>query len=138
MKFTLTAIIALFFLFNYQQLKAQQQERMIRIAKIEVHPKYLEEYKAFLTEEIKVSLIKEPSVLTLYAMQEKNEPHKISILDVYANIEAYETHIKTPHFLKYKTGTLKMIKSLELLDMSPIVFEEKSKFQNKSINNNHR
>ncbi|SOD15379.1 putative quinol monooxygenase [Pedobacter xixiisoli] len=132
MKFTSAAIITLFSLFSYQQSHAQHQERMIRIAKIEVHPEYLEEYKSFLTEEIKASLTKEPGVLTLYAMHEKDEHYKISILEVYANTTAYEAHIKTPHFLKYKTGTLKMIKSLELLDMSPILFEEKTKFQNKT------
>lgn len=132
MKFILGAIITVFSLFSYQQSQAQQKDWMVRMAKIEVHPQYLEAYKSFLAEEIKASLAKEPGVLNLYAMQEKNEPHKISIVEVYANIAAYEAHIKTPHFLKYKTGTQKMVKSLALIEMDPIVFEEKSKFQNKT------
>lgn len=132
MKFLLGAIITMFSLFSYQQSQAQQKDWMVRMAKIEVHPQYLEAYKSFLTEEIKASLAKESGVLNLYAMQEKDEPHKISIVEVYANIAAYEAHIKTPHFLKYKNGTLKMVKSLMLIEMDSIVFEEKSKFQNKT------
>ncbi len=29
---------------------------------------------------------------------------------------AYEAHIKSPHFLKYKTSTEKMVRSLRLVD----------------------
>ena len=45
---------------------------------------------------------------------------QIRILEIYANREAYEAHLKTPHFQKYKTSTLKMVKSLKLVDMNTI------------------
>ena len=34
---------------------------------------------------------------------------------------AYETHLKTPHFQKYKQGTLEMVKDLELTDTTPLI-----------------
>ena len=34
--------------------------------------------------------------------------------------QAYEAHLKTPHFQKYKTTTLKMVKALRLIDMNAI------------------
>jgi len=36
-----------------------------------------------------------------------------------------QAHLKTPHFLKYKNGTLKMVKSLELLEVGQIAMEIK-------------
>ena len=67
----------------------------------------------------------EPGVLTLYAIHEKEHPDHITVLEIYASKEAYQTHLKTPHFLKYKTGTLNMIKSLELIEVNPIAFGAK-------------
>ncbi|RYG11236.1 MAG: antibiotic biosynthesis monooxygenase [Chitinophagaceae bacterium] len=126
MKIILITIISLLSLFSYKTSQAQQKDWLVRMAKIEVHQQYLEEYKSFLTEEIKASIAKEPGVLTLYAMHNKDNPHHISIVEIYANKAAYEKHIKTPHFLKYKNGTLNMIKSLQLIDMDPILFETKN------------
>ena len=40
---------------------------------------------------------------------------------------AYERHIKTPHFQKYKQGTLAMVRKLELLDQIPLIPEMKMK-----------
>ena len=34
--------------------------------------------------------------------------------------EAYQLHLKTPHFLKYKQGTLHMVKDLKLPTMKPL------------------
>jgi quinol monooxygenase YgiN len=42
------------------------------------------------------------------------------ILEIYADQEAYQSHIQTAHFKKYKEGTLKMVKSLKLIDTTPL------------------
>ncbi len=60
-------------------------------------------------------------LLTGYAVAEKEAPHKITILEIYADRAAYESHLKTSHFQKYKQGTLEMVKDLELVDVSPLV-----------------
>lgn len=43
-----------------------------------------------------------------------------SILETYASREAYEKHIASEHFQKYKQGTLHMVKSLVLSDQKPL------------------
>ena len=63
----------------------------------------------------------EPGVLTLYATADKKQPNKITILEIYADREAYEKHIRTPHFQKYKLGTLSMVEELELTDTTPLL-----------------
>ena len=39
---------------------------------------------------------------------------------MYADRQAYEAHLKTPHFQKYKSTTLHMVKSLKLVDMQTL------------------
>ena len=60
-------------------------------------------------------------VFLLTSMQTKEDPCKIYILEIYANQAAYQSHIQTAHFRKYKEGTAKMVKSLKLIDTMPLV-----------------
>ena len=94
---------------------------LVRLSKITVDAAQLDAYNAFLKEEIEASMRLEPGVLTLYATAEKNAPHKVTILEIYADRAAYESHLKTPHFQKYKQGTLAMVKDLELIDVAPLI-----------------
>lgn len=41
-------------------------------------------------------------------------------VEIYAPEAAYEAHINTEHFKKYKQGTLHMVKSLKLPTMRPL------------------
>jgi quinol monooxygenase YgiN len=75
---------------------------------------------AFAKEVGETSVKVEPGVLTLFSMQTKENPCKIYILEIYADQEAYQSHIKTAHFKKYKEGTAKMVKSLKLIDVNPL------------------
>jgi len=90
---------------------------MIRISEIEIDSNYLEAYKAILKEEASASMQIEPGVISIYPMYQKEHPTQVRILEIYADREAYESHLKTSHFQKYKTTTLKMVKSLKLVDM---------------------
>lgn len=100
-------------------------ENIVRIAELEIDPTQLEAYLVLLTEEIEASVEKEPGVLMLHAVSVKDAPEKVRILEVYANRQAYEAHIQTPHFLKYKTLTASMVTSLNLVDADPISLSAK-------------
>lgn len=91
-----------------------------RLSRIEVAPEYLDEYRKYAAEVGEVSLRTEPGVLTMYAVADKENPCLITILETYASKEAYERHIASPHFQKYKQGTLKMVKNLVLADQVPL------------------
>ena len=94
---------------------------LVRLSKITVDAAQLDAYNAFLKEEIEASMRLEPGVLTLYATAEKDNPNKMTILEIYVDRAAYESHLKTPHFQKYKQGTLSMVKELELVDVKPLI-----------------
>ncbi len=78
----------------------EESKQMVRLAKLVIDSAQLKSYNAFLREEIETSVKVEPGVLTLYAVAEKNKPNRITILEIYANAEAYKKHIQTSHFLK--------------------------------------
>jgi len=96
---------------------AQKYTIIIRISEIEIDSNYLEAYKAILKKEASASMQMEPGVISIYPMYQKEHSTQVRILEIYADREAYESHLKTPHFQKYKTTTLKMVKSLKLVDM---------------------
>ena len=109
------------------------KDLMIRISEIEIDFQSLEEYKAILKEEAKASVLLEPGVISIYPMYQKDNPTQVRILEIYANREAYKSHLETPHFLKYKTTTLKMVKSLRLVDMEAIDTDTMHEIFNKLI-----
>jgi 4-carboxymuconolactone decarboxylase len=114
-------IIAMLVVAFCDSASAQDKNQMVRLAKLVIDSAQLENYKAMLKEGIETSVRVEPGVRTLYAVSEKNKPTHITILEIYADTAAYELHIQTPHFMKYKNGTKDMVKSLELVETIPIV-----------------
>jgi quinol monooxygenase YgiN len=106
---------------GFASASTPSEGQMVRLAKLTIDPAQLDAYRAALKEEIEASIALEPGVLTLYAVSEKNRPTHFTILEIYASRAAYESHIKTPHFLKYKTGTERMVTSLELVESDPLV-----------------
>jgi quinol monooxygenase YgiN len=102
---------------------AQQQGMMVRISEIEINPQRLEEYKAILKHEAEASVRLEPGVIAIFPMFQSDNPAQVRILEIYSDQQAYQSHLKTEHFLKYKTTTLHMVKSLRLVDMDALDME---------------
>lgn len=105
----------------YGNAVAQEKKQIVRLARLVIDSTQLESYKAFLKEGAETAVRVEPGVLTLYAVSEKEQPTRFTILEIYADSAAYRTHLQTPHFIKYKTATKDMVKSLELVETDPLV-----------------
>lgn len=104
------------FIFLSLTATAQINTKMYRIAKIKVDSSQLENYKSALQEQMNTAIQLEPGVLSYTVVADKKEPSAITIFEVYANHEAYQSHITTPHFKKYKETVKNMVISLELID----------------------
>ena len=100
--------------------EAMATDGIVRLSKIEVYPQYLDEYMEFAVEVGAKALLSEPGVRTMYAMQDKEKPCMVTILETYSSQDAYKAHIASDHFQKYKQGTLHMVKNLELCDQTPL------------------
>lgn len=104
-----------------------QRSTYMRIAKIEVDSTQLDEYIKALKLQMQSALKHESGVLAYSALQDKNAPWKITIVETYASVVAYEAHIQTAHFKKYKDTVAGMVIALELTDVVPIAMESKIK-----------
>jgi quinol monooxygenase YgiN len=91
------------------------KQPLVRIAELEIDPGQLQAYRDALKEEIATSIRVELGVLTLYAVSLKDQPSQVRIFETYKDQAAYESHVRTSHFKKYKTVTLSMVKSLRLI-----------------------
>jgi len=97
------------------------EQPLVRIAELEVDPGQLPAYRDALKEGVATSIRVEPGVLKLYAVSVRDQPSQIRILEVYRDQAAYESHLQTPHFKKYKAETQGMVKSLKLIETEPIL-----------------
>lgn len=120
-KFLILVITALVLTLSFSQNgMAQEKIQLVRLAKIKVDPLHLGEYNVALKEQMSTAVRVEPGVLTYYAVADKSDPTQITILEIYADTVAYQSHILTPHFLKYKETVQNMVMSLELVDVALI------------------
>ena len=119
----LPAILLLIFV----EARSQTSHPLTRMARLVIDSSQLVTYKKMLQEEIQTSLQLEAGVWTLYAAWEKDRPTHFSILEVYADSAAYLAHLKTPHFMRYKTSTQNMVQSLELVSVIPLIEIKKRK-----------
>jgi quinol monooxygenase YgiN len=103
----------------------ERREQYVQIAEIEIESSQLENYKAAVAEHAATAIRVEPGVLVLYAVSEKHNPTRIRVFEVYANTAAYRSHLEAPHFKKYKEVTEKMVKSLRLIQTTPIALAAK-------------
>jgi quinol monooxygenase YgiN len=107
---------------------AQQEDaKYVQMAEIEVDPMQLDAYRAAVQEQINTAIRKEPGVLVLYAVSEKDNPSHVRVFEVYRDRNAYAAHLGSDHFKKYKATTEKMVKSLKLVQTVPIMLGAQSK-----------
>lgn len=114
------------FLLNEGTISAQTHpDRLVRLAELSIDPAQLDAYKAALREEIETSIRIEPGVLTLYAVTVKDHPNEVRLFEMYASPAAYQAHLKSEHFQKYKSTTAGMVKSLRLTETDPLLLATK-------------
>lgn len=100
--------------------EAMGADAIVRLSRVEVDPKQVEAYLAYAQEVGEISLRTEPGVLTMYAVQDQEKPNVVTILETYASRAAYEKHVASAHFQRYKQETAKMVRRLELRDQTAV------------------
>jgi quinol monooxygenase YgiN len=126
-QFMIIGATLLFLLSGAPTMSEEKSPQHIQIAEIAVDPAQLDAYKAAVIEQIEAAIRLEPGVLALYSVSKKDNPTQITVFEIYRNREAYLAHLKAPHFLKYKATVEKMVKSLKLIPVDPVVLGSQTK-----------
>jgi len=103
----------------------EAQKPYVRLAELEIDPAQMARFDAAIREGVTTAVRVEPGVLALYAVAEQDHPNRVRVFEMYKDEAAYQTHLQTPHFRKFRDTTDKMVKSRKLLDGVPIVLEAK-------------
>ena len=108
-------------------MNAKQQAPYVRLAELEIDPARLDSFKVAATEQIEAAVRLEPGVLALYAVYVKDDPSQVRVFEMYADADAYQAHLQTPHFRKFADATRDIVKSRKLMDGVPIVLGAKDR-----------
>lgn len=117
----LALLMLVIFATTHNKAMAQDKKQIVRIAKITVDSTQIDSYRAAVKEIGEASLKNEPGVLMLFSVEDQKHPNQFTVMEVYADGVAYQAHTQTAHFKKYKETVKPMVKSLELIDVDPIV-----------------
>jgi quinol monooxygenase YgiN len=93
-------------------------DALVRIAELEIDPGQLEEFKAIVGEEIDASIRVEPGVFAIYALALAERPIHLRFYEIYADEQAYQRHLDSPHFKKYVEASHGMISARRLVTTS--------------------
>lgn len=104
---------------------AVEPQPVVRMAHIEVKPGLREAFISAVAEGMRTSVQKEPGVLALYCVADKEHPDKLVFFEMYASEGAYQAHRMTPHFKKYIETTKDMSVSKSLLETVPVELQDK-------------
>ena len=102
--------------------------RYIRLAELEIDPRQVDAFTTAVREVGQVSVRAEEGCLALYAVAERENPSRVRVFEIYRDSAAYEAHLQTPHFQKFRATTNSMVLSRKLLDATPVSLATKPGF----------
>lgn len=100
-------------------------ETKVQIAEIDVDPAKIEEFREIVWKVGEISTETEPGVLLLFGASAKDNPARFVVVEIYNDQKAYESHIKTAHFLEYKKASTPLVKSLKLVQYDALCTQVK-------------
>jgi quinol monooxygenase YgiN len=76
----------------------------VRVAEIEIDSAQLDQYKAAVKEQIEAAVLLEPGVLVLYSVAEKEDPARVFVFEMYADVGARRAHGSFQRIRDYHAG----------------------------------
>jgi len=94
--------------------------RYVRVAELQIDPAQLEAFAAATREVGQASVNGEEGCIALYAIADKDNPAFVRVFEIYRDPAAYQAHLQTPHFKKFRDTTNAMVTSRKLMDATPV------------------
>ena len=94
--------------------------RFVRIAELQIDPAQLDAFVAATRAVGQASVNLEEGCIALYAVADKDNPAFVRVFEIYRDPAAYQAHLQTPHFMKFRDTTNPMVTSRKLMDATPL------------------
>ena len=94
--------------------------RYVRLAELEIDPAQIDAFAAAAREVGQASVQNEDGCLALYAVAERDNPAHVRVFEIYRDAAAYESHVQTPHFRKFRATTDAMVRTRKLVEANPV------------------
>ena len=98
----------------------------VRVAELEIDPAQGEAFAHAIREVGEASVRLEEGCLVLYAVAETLAPDRVRVFEIYRDRAAYDAHLLTPHFRRFRATTDTMVKSRRLIDATAISLATKA------------
>jgi quinol monooxygenase YgiN len=98
----------------------ENRSRYVRVAELDIDPTQVEAFAVATREVGQASVRTEEGCLVLYAVSEKDNPARVRVFEIYSDAAAYQAHLQTAHFKKFRATTDAMVKSRKLIDALPV------------------
>jgi quinol monooxygenase YgiN len=115
-----TFILAALAAMSCPALAQQATLPYVRWAELEVNADDVNAALAAARENTSLTMANEPGVLAFHSAMEKGNPGRMRVLEVYANAEAYRTHLESPHFQKFARDVQPLLRSRAVYEAVPI------------------
>ena len=92
----------------------------IRWSELQIDPAQLDRFAVQANENIRQTRRTEPGVTAFYSAAEKDRPDRVRVLEIYADADAYQNHLHTPHFQKFHAATSRMVVEHKLFEAVPV------------------
>jgi quinol monooxygenase YgiN len=92
----------------------------IRWADLDVAPAHLENFKLAGTAHVESVLRAEPGVLAFHTVSEVENAGRVRVFEMYEDAQAYQFHLKQPHFQRFIESTKTMMTGRQLYEMVPV------------------
>lgn len=98
----------------------------VRWSELEIDPAQLDRFAVLASENLQQTRLTEPGVITFHSAAEQGHPNRIRVLEIYADANAYNAHLETAHFQKFRSATGEMVVSRRLFEAIPVMLGAKS------------
>lgn len=97
----------------------------VRWSELEIDPAQLDSFKILAEENVRETRRTESGVLAFFWAGEKDHPNRIRVFEVYSDANAYQTHLQSSHFQKFRAGTGQVVTNRQLFEAVPVTFGAK-------------
>jgi quinol monooxygenase YgiN len=98
----------------------ENPSRYVRVAELDIDPAQVDAFAVATREVGQASVRTEEGCLVLYAVAEKDNPARVRVFEIYRDAAAYQVHLQTAHFKKFRATTDAMVKTRKLVDAMPV------------------